>query len=56
MVTIFKQARVRAGKKQLELERETGIDRCRLSMIENGWREPKPEELEKLKRVLPGIE
>jgi transcriptional regulator with XRE-family HTH domain len=41
------QAQVRKSLrlKQLEVAAESGINRSRLSLIENGWIEPKPKEL-----------
>jgi predicted transcriptional regulator len=52
MVTNLKLQRIRAGLKQLDVFKMTGIDRSRLSLIENGWIDPKPEELRKINRVL----
>jgi transcriptional regulator with XRE-family HTH domain len=52
MVTDLKLQRMKAGLKQLEVAKFTGIDRSRLSLIENSWIEPKPEELQKINAVL----
>jgi transcriptional regulator with XRE-family HTH domain len=41
----IKIARIRHGCKQLEVARQTGINPTRLSKIENGWMEPRPEEV-----------
>ena len=54
MITDLKLERIRIGLKQVELARLTGIDRSRLSMIENSWIDPKPEEIQKIKKVIYG--
>ncbi len=48
----LKLERIKAGLKQVEIAKITGIDRSRLSLIENCWIEPRPQELEKIKQVL----
>jgi len=52
MLTDLKLRRMKAGLKQLQIFKETGIDRSRLSLIENGWIDPKPEELKRIKAVI----
>lgn len=52
VMTKLKMERISAGLLQVEVFKATGIDRSRLSMIENGWIDPKPEELEKIKSVI----
>jgi len=48
----FKIARIRQGRKQLDLARSTGIHATKISKIENGWQEPRPEEKAALCREL----
>lgn len=48
----LKIARIRQGWKQLEVAREAGIHQTRLSKIENGWEEPRPEEVAAIRAVL----
>lgn len=48
----LKIARIKAGLHQYEVARMIGIAQPRLSEIEAGLRQPSPELLEKLKRVL----
>ncbi len=55
MTTIFKLERVKSNLKALEVARKAGLNPTRLSLIENGWASPRPEELEKLRRILPNI-
>ena len=55
MPTIFKLERIKANMKALEVARKAGLTTSRLSLIENGWAEPTPVEMEKLRRVLPSI-
>lgn len=55
MATIFKLERIKANLKALEVARKTGLTTSRLSLIENGWADPTPVEIEKLKRVLPKL-
>ena len=52
MITDLKLERIRIGLKQVELARLTGIDRSRLSMIENSWIAPKAEEIQKIKKAI----
>ena len=54
MVTNLKLERIKAGLKQLEVFKATGIDRARLSLIENGWIEPRAEEIQKIKEAISG--
>ncbi len=51
--TPLKVARFLAGITQKEFAKETGISTSVISEIENGWRIPKPQELKKIRRVLP---
>jgi transcriptional regulator with XRE-family HTH domain len=55
MATIFKLERIKANLKGLEVARKAGLSTSRLSLIENGWVEPTPVEIEKLRRVLPSL-
>lgn len=48
----FKIARIKQGRKQLELARETNIHATRLSKIENGWEKPRPDELSAIRQAL----
>ena len=48
----LKIARIKQGRKQLELARETNIHSTRLSKIENGWEEPRPDELSAIRQAL----
>ncbi len=51
--TPLKIARITAGLSQKEFAKETGITTSVISEIENGWRIPKPRELERIRKVLP---
>ncbi len=51
-MTDLKMERFKVGLRQVELAKLAGIDRSRLSMIENSWIDPKPEELQKIKAVI----
>lgn len=51
----FKLARILSGKKQLEICKETGISVTVLSLLENGWKDPTPGQLEKLRTVFPQL-
>ena len=55
MPTVFKLERIKSNLKALEVARKSGLNVSRLSLIENGWAEPRPDEIEKLRRVLPGL-
>ena len=55
MVNKFKLARIEEGKKQIELSVQTGIPIATLSQLENGWRNPTPEQLRKLMGALPKL-
>lgn len=48
----LKLARIKQGRKQLELARETNIHSTRLSKIENGAEEPRPDELSAIRQAL----
>lgn len=48
----LKIARIRQGRKQLDLARSTGIHATRLSKIENGWERPRPDELKRIAAAL----
>lgn len=52
MMSYLKLKRIKAGLKQVEVAKITGIDRSRLSLIENSWVDPKPEEVQKIKAVI----
>lgn len=52
METDLKSKRIKTRLKQLEVAKLTGIDHSRLSLIENGWVDPKPEELRKIEAVI----
>lgn len=52
MITDLKLKRIMTGLKQVELAKLAGIDRQRVCMIENGWLDPKPDELKKIKAVI----
>jgi len=48
------QAQVRKSLrlKQLEVAAESGINRSRLSLIENGWIDPTPQELAQIQSAI----
>jgi len=48
----LKIRRLQEGVKQWDLSQKTGIPNYRLSNLENGRAEPKPEELEALAKAL----
>jgi len=48
----FKIARIRQGRKQLEIAREARVHPTRLSKIENGWEEARPDEVERISTAL----
>jgi len=48
----LKLARIERGIKQLELSRLAGINPTRLSKIENGWVEMRPDELSAIQHAL----
>lgn len=52
MFNKVKEVRTRMGLKQLALARKTGIDRSILSLIENGWKRPSPDQAERIRTVL----
>ncbi len=52
MVTDLKVEIVKMGFKQIEVARLAKIDRSRLNLIVNGWLNPKPEEVQRIKQVL----
>lgn len=56
MVNRFKLARMQEGKLQIEIAKKARIPVATLSQLENGWRNPTPRQLKKLKRVLPRLE
>lgn len=51
-IQTLRQMRIAAGKSQFQISRETGIERTRLSLAENGHVELRAEELAKLDEVL----
>ena len=48
----LKLARTSKRIRQLELARRTGIPPSRLSLIENDWAKPRPEEVAALRKAL----
>lgn len=48
----LKVARVKQGRKQIEVARELGIHPTRLSRIENDWEQPRPDELAAIRAFL----
>ena len=51
-LTTIKLQRLKQGRLQIETAREAKIARARLSEIENGHVAPRPDELQRLARVL----
>lgn len=51
----IKLARVLEGLSQLELAARSGIHVTIVSQIEHGWRNPTPDQAEKLERALPAL-
>ena len=54
MMTDLKIKVLVSGRKQVEISKETGIDRQRLNMILNGWTTGRPEEIKRIKEVIDG--
>lgn len=54
--TPLKKARFNAGMTQREFSKKVGINPSTISQIEQGWRIIKPEELKRIRRVLPQFE
>ena len=52
---LIRFARLLDGISQLELAKKTGIKQTVLSLFENDWKEPKEEEMAKIKKVLPSF-
>jgi transcriptional regulator with XRE-family HTH domain len=48
----LKVARIKQGRKQIEVAREVGIHPTRLSRIENDWEQPRPDELAAIRATL----
>jgi transcriptional regulator with XRE-family HTH domain len=48
----IKIARIRQGRSQLEVARQTGIHSTRLSKIENGWEQPRENEVSAIRAAL----
>jgi len=48
----IKIARLKRGMRQLKLSRVTKISPTRLSKIENGWEQPRNNELKAIRRAL----
>ena len=48
----LKLARIGKRIKQLDLAQRTGINRSKLSLIENDWTEPSPQEMEEICKQL----
>ena len=55
-ITEWKVDTVKTGMTQIELAKRAGIQRTRLNMILNGWLNPKPEEIQRIKDVLSEAE
>jgi len=53
MINKFKLARAISGKTQLQISFEAKMNITTLSLIEDGYRKPNPEQLAKLEAVLP---
>jgi DNA-binding XRE family transcriptional regulator len=51
-ITDLKLERIKSGLKQVEVAKLAEIDRQRLCMIENGWVNPKADELKKIEAVI----
>ena len=49
----IKLARVLDNLKAIKVSKQAGMDKATWSLIENGWRKPTAEELNKIRRVLP---
>lgn len=52
----FKAARVLLGKSQLQLAAETRMHVTLISQLENGWRNPTQDQIERLKKALPNLD
>ena len=48
----IKKRRLELELSQYEVERLSGISQAKLSLIERGYRRPKPEELQRLSTIL----
>lgn len=48
----YKIARIRQGRRQLEVARQVGIHPTRLSKIENGWEQPRENEESAIRAAL----
>jgi transcriptional regulator with XRE-family HTH domain len=48
----IKSRRLNTRLKALEVCKLTGIDKSRLSLIENGWVQARPDELRKIESVI----
>ncbi len=53
MMTPLKLARSIEGMRQVELSKRLKIHNTTLSLLECGWRELTPEQLTKIKKILP---
>lgn len=51
MPTCYKLARMISGKNQFQVSAATGMHQSVISQIENGYRKPKPHELDALAKV-----
>ena len=47
----LRELRRRAGWSQYQLEAACGISQARISLIENGWRHPKDDEVARLAEI-----
>lgn len=55
MMNRFRLARMRQGKKQIELAKQIGIHPTIISQFECGWKIPTPRQLKKLEKALPEL-
>lgn len=55
-ITNFKLARFLLGESQLQVAARAGIHVSVLSQLENGWRNPTPDQIQKLERALPNLQ
>ena len=53
MFTNLKQERMKLELKQIQVSKMIGMDNTRYSLIENGWVDPRPDEVKKIKKVIP---
>lgn len=51
-LTAVKRVRLESGRRQIEVARSAGLNAPRLSLIENGWVEARPDEIERIAAAL----